>query len=251
MYKYTHGRILSSNSESCYPVGCESSYLVEYVKFAPIYMYTHTKLILPATQSYVLLAVDGCLWHIAPPTGSRPAQSTAPAWFGHLPASPITSQSRCLTLLHLQAPLLGELPPSCSYATSRRYPHTTNSTVRHWTTPLPATVYQPCPHVPTTPPGFPLLVLGNVEFSPPPPTLLQHPPDRDRAHTFKVNVHRHILHLSWLVATDSLWNQGHTAAASPSRLVKSSANKTWEYHPEFTRPIVSILLMFLSMSSYP
>ena len=49
----------------------------------------------------------------------------------------------------------------------------------------------------------------------PPPTLLQHPSDRDRAQTFKVNVHRHILHSSWLAATDSLWNQGHTAAASP------------------------------------
>ena len=85
----------------------------------------------------------------------------------------------------------------------------------------------------------------------PPPTLLQHPPDRDRAQTFKVNVHSHILHSSWLAATDSLWNQGHTAVASPSRLVTFSASETWEYHPEFTRPIVSILLMFLSMSSYP
>ena len=38
----------------------------------------------------------------------------------------------------------------------------------------------------------------------PPPTLLQHPPDRDCAQTFKVNVHRHILHSSWLAATNSL-----------------------------------------------
>ena len=41
--------------------------------------------------------------------------------------------------------------------------------------------------------GFPTRN-GNVEFSP--PTLLQHPPDRDRAQTFKANVHRHILHSS-------------------------------------------------------
>ena len=32
----------------------------------------------------------------------------------------------------------------------------------------------------------------------------QHPPDRDRAQTFKINVHRHILHSSWLAATHSL-----------------------------------------------
>ena len=37
-----------------------------------------------------------------------------------------------------------------------------------------------------------------------PANLLQHPPDRDRAQTFTVNVHRHMLHSCWLAATDSL-----------------------------------------------
>ena len=50
--------------------------------------------------------------------------------------------------------------------------------------------------------GFPYSSLATWNSLP--PTLLQHPPDRDRAQTFKVNVHRHILHSSWLAATDSL-----------------------------------------------
>ena len=111
----------------------------------------------------------GLVWHIAPPTGSRPAQSTAPDWSGHLPASPITSQSHCLTLLHLQAPLLGELPPSCSYATSSRLP--THDQLD--SPPLNDTTTSYClPTLPIRPydtSGVSLLVLGNVEFSSPYP----------------------------------------------------------------------------------
>ena len=66
------------------------------------------------------------------------------------------------------------------------------------------------PTLPTRPydtSGFPLLVLGNVEFSPSPLRsfsilLIGIAPRTFK--NFKVNVHRHILHSSWLAATDSL-----------------------------------------------